>query len=50
MPSVVTELYRIWYKIHTSFFAVHSSMFYETFIHMLWLIIMVGTRMVLMNH
>ena len=23
MPSVVTELYRIWYKIHTSFFAVY---------------------------
>ena len=22
MPSVVTELYRIWYEIHTSVFAV----------------------------
>ena len=30
MPSVVTELYRIWYKIHTSFFAVYGIDFDET--------------------
>ena len=29
---------------------IYSCMFYESFIHMLWLIIMVGTRMVLMDH
>ena len=25
MPSVVAELYRIWYEIHTSVFAVYSD-------------------------